>query len=48
MYDVIDLQNISLYSETHCSGTGPSYDNEVRRDLIRGIVDRSEDIAYLS
>jgi peptide methionine sulfoxide reductase MsrB len=46
--DVIDLQNVFLYSETYCSGTGPSYDNQVRCDLICGMVDRSDDIAYRS
>jgi hypothetical protein len=27
---------------------GPSYDNQVRCDLIRGIADRTDDIAYFS
>ena len=46
--DVIDLQNVSLYSETYCSGTGPSYNYQVRGDLIRGMLDRSDDITHLS
>jgi hypothetical protein len=43
-YNVIDLQNAVL-CETYCSGTGPSYDNEVRCDLIRGIADLTDDVA---
>ena len=45
-YDVIDLQDVPLYSETYRPRTGPSYDNQVRCDLIRGIADRTDNIAY--
>jgi hypothetical protein len=45
---MIDLQNVSLFSNTYCSVTGPSYNNQVRCDLIRGIADRTYNIACFS
>jgi hypothetical protein len=47
-YNVINFQNVALYSESERQWAGPSNDNQICCDSIRHILDHRFDIACFS